>query len=44
LQTVVQSPTPAEIIDWIETELMGDDDNFRDIDVIIADARKRFVG
>lgn len=34
--------TPAEVIDWIETELM-DDINFRDIPEILADARNRFV-
>lgn len=33
--------TPAEIIDWIEAELM-DDINFRDIPAILADARERF--
>jgi len=35
--------TPAEVIDWIETELM-DEINFRDIPEILADARTRFVG
>lgn len=35
---------PAEVIDWIEAELAMDDGNFRDVDVIIADARARFVG
>lgn len=33
----------AEVIDWIETEL-NDDDNFRDIPEILAEARTRFVG
>lgn len=32
----------AEVIDWIETEL-NDDDNFRDIPEILADARTRFT-
>lgn len=34
--------TPAEVIDWIETEL-NDDKNFRDIPEILADARARFT-
>lgn len=33
----------AEVIDWIETELMNEI-NFRDIPDILADARTRFVG
>lgn len=35
--------TPAEVIDWIETALM-DEENFRDIPEILADARARFIG
>jgi hypothetical protein len=35
--------TPAEVIDWIETEL-NDDANFRDIPEILTEARQRFAG
>lgn len=34
--------SPADVIDWIEAELM-DDINFRDIPAILADARARFI-
>lgn len=35
-------PTPAEVIDWIETELYNEE-NFRDIPEILTDARTRFT-
>lgn len=34
--------TAAEIIDWVEAAL-NDEENFRDIPVILAEARERFT-
>ena len=42
--TDAMMPFVVEVIDWIEAELYDDDeDRFRDIPEILADARKRFV-
>lgn len=39
-----ESDTAREVIDWIETELHKDGDEYRDIPEILADARARFCG
>lgn len=39
----IEQPHPVkDAIDWIETELAMEDGNFRDVDVILSEARTRF--